>query len=243
MKSKKMNFDLRIVCGILALALVVMTVYTKPWGRQVSSRTITISGEASKKSEPDVYMFYPMYQKKGSDKAAIQAELAATINDVVAKVKSLGVDESDITLSSNTYDNYYNDGTNEVTTNSLTITVTNKDLSQKVQDYLATTAPVGQSTAQPSFSSDKRKAVESEVRSLAIADAKKKASSTASELGAKLGRVVSISDQNTGIMPMYGTGTMSAGMAEDKMVSKAAMPVLPGKQEINYNVQVVYELR
>lgn len=238
--NNKFTLDLRYVCLVLVALFVGTVVLWKPWQPTIS-RTVQVSGEATQKAEPDQFLFTPMYQKKGSDRAAIQTELVAKVNEVIAKLKELGVAESDITLASATYDNYWNDGAQEVTSNSLTVTITNKELSQKVQDYLLTTAPEGQVSAIPSFSNEKRKEVEASARTLALADAKKKAETTVSELGAKLGKVVSIEDQQGGLVfPYYG-----AGVAEtlSDSATRSSLPVLPGKQDVSYTVRVTYEIR
>ena len=242
LKKQNVSVDLRIVCAVLLLALIGSVVLWKPW-QSTSTRTISVSGEASTKAEPDEYQFSPTYQNKGTDRAAIQTELNTKINEIVAKLKELGVSESDITLASSTYDNYWNDGTNEVTSNTVTVVVNDKDLSQKVQDYLITTSPEGQITPYPTFSTSKRKQIEDEVRILAIADAKKKAEATVSELGAKLGKVETVEDQNDGtIWPYMGRAELSSGSSVDA-VATSSLPVLAGKQEINYTVQVTYQIK
>jgi uncharacterized protein YggE len=76
----------------------------------------------------------------------------------------------------------------------------------------------------------------------AIADAKKKAGQTASELGTKLGKVVSITDQNNGIFPMSYSGAVSTMAIEDK-ATVSSLPVLSGKQEVSMTVEVVYEIK
>lgn len=242
LKNQKINVDLRIVSGLLLVALITSVIFWQPW-QSDSARTITVSGEASKKAEPNQYQFSPSYQQKGSDRAAIQKELTDKINTIVTKLKELGVDESDITLATYTYDNYWNDGTNEITSNTITVNVENKELSQKVQDYLITTSPEGQITPYPSFTTEKRKEIEDEVRSLALIDAKKKADRSVGELGAKLGKVMSIEDQSGDfMMPYGGMSLMSADSAEGS-VKSSSLPVLAGKQEVTYTVTVTYQIK
>ena len=240
-KAQKMSVDLRIVSAVLLALLVTSVVMWKPW---VSStkKTVSLSGDASLKAEPDEFQFNPTYQEKGSDRAGMQATLIDHVNAVVTKLKELGVKESDITLASSTYDNYWNDGTDQIVSNSLSITVNNKDLAQKVQDYLITTSPQGTLTPYPTFSEAKRKKVEAEVRTLAIEDAKDKAQATADELGMRVGKVVTVTDQSTGgvVMPMMSTS--ASGVLEDKATA-LTLPVLSGRQEVTYTVQVTYELK
>jgi uncharacterized protein len=242
--SQKLSIDLKLVCLVLLAIIAAMLAVWRPWaGSTNAKRTITVNGEAFVKSTPDSYMFYPTYEKKGTDRVAMQTELATIINTVVSTLKGLGVAESDITLASNTYDNFYNDGTNEVTSNSLTVSVESKELSQKVQDYLFTTAPTGQTSPIPSFSRAKRKSVEAEARTQAVADAKQKAARTASDLGAKLGKLVSINDQNMGGYPMPMAAMEGKGFGGTAMATDQSLPVLAGNQEISSTVQVVYEIK
>lgn len=243
MKNQKISVDIRIVCLFLLAVIVGMLLVWKPWSSTVAKRTISISAEASQKAEPDEYQFTPNYQEKGANRAAIQKTLSDKITGVIAKLKELGVKESDITLASSTYENYFNDGTNEVTLNSLTITVTDKALSQKIQDYLLTTSPQGQITPYPTFSTEKRKQLEDEVRSTAIANAKKKATTTATDLGAKLGKVVSITDKPTVGFPVTFQGGAEPNVKVLSSGASSSLPVLPGKQNITYSVEIVYELR
>ena len=242
LKNQKMSLDLRIVSLVLLVGLIASVVMWKPW-QSTSTRTVDVTGESSSKAEPDEYQFNPTYQKKGTDRATIQKELTDKINEVVAKLKELGVDESDIALASSTYDNFYNDGTSEITSNTLTISVYVKELSQKVSDYLATTAPEGQISPYATFSKTKQKEIEVQLRSEAIADAKKKAEQMVADLGAKLGKVESIVDQSAGggVFPMMARAEGSVGIASDTVSS--SLPVLTGKQELSYTVQVTYQIK
>lgn len=239
MKATKLTIDLRIIIGILLVVIGGMFAVWKPW-QGTTARTVDISGTGSIKAEPNTYVFSPMYQKKGSDRAAIQAELITQVNGVIARLKELGVAESDITLASSTYDNYYNDGTAEVTSNNLTISVENKELVQKVQDYLATTSPQGQISPYANFTTEKRKALEAEARLAALKDARSQAESTAKELGLKIGKVIKVGDQQSGgVYPLaYGEKMMPIDAS-----ASSGVPVLSGKQEISYTVAVTYELK
>jgi uncharacterized protein YggE len=109
MKSQKISVDLRIVTIALLLVIIAMFALWRPWTSSAVARTLDVTGEASSEEAPDEYQFSPTYQKKGTDRAVIQAELTEQINTVVAELKKLGVDESDITLQSSTYDNYWSE--------------------------------------------------------------------------------------------------------------------------------------
>ena len=217
---------------------------TRPWqaNSASASRSISIEGSSSLKAAPDEYQFSPTYQEKGADRSAIQEQLTTKINTIVAKLKELGVEESKITLASTTYDNYWTDGADEVVSNTLTISVSDKEQAQKVQDYLLTTSPQGQISPYPTFSNDKRKELENTVRMQALADAKSKADRTADELGIRVGKVITIEDQPMGGIYPMAIDARTTGIAEGS-ATVSSLPVLSGEQEITYTVKVVYEIK
>ena len=63
------------------------------------------------------------------------------------------------------------------------------------------------------------------------------------DLGAKLGKVESIVDQSAGggVFPMMARAEGSVGIASDTVSS--SLPVLTGKQELSYTVQVTYQIK
>lgn len=239
-KKQSLSIDLRILVVLLLLIIASMLVIWRPWSARGTTRTIAVTGESTVETKPDEFQFYPTYQKKSNDRAAAQAELTTLINSVITKLKELGVNEDDISLQSSAYDNYWNEDNAIVNSNSLTITVDNKDLAQKVQDYLITTSPMGQISPVPVLKDETRKAAETDARTKAIDDARQKAERTASELGGKLGKVVTITDQNSGPYPMPMRGM---AVANDSAMSVSTLPVMPGTQDVYYTVQVTYELR
>jgi uncharacterized protein len=240
--KRKITLDLRIVCAVLLVMIVGLFVALRPWElSRGETRTIEVSGEASTEAQPDEYVFNPSYQLSGTDRAAMQRELEAKVNGVVTRLKELGVAETDIVLSSSAYDNFWNDGTQEFVSSALTIEVANKELADTIQDYLATTTPSGSLSPYGTFSTEKRKELEDSVRTKAIEDARKKAERTAEGLGASLGKVVSVEDEQNGFaMPMMGLG---GGDASTRLETASSLPILAGTQEITYTVRVTYEMR
>jgi len=246
MSAKKItvSLDLRWVVVALLAVIIAMLVLWMPWTSDSTSRTITESGQATVKAEPDSFTFNPQFTRKGEDKAAIQNELTELSNTVISKLKELGVEEKNITISSQTYDNFYIDENGQqVSTLSLTIEVDNKDLAQTVQDYLVTVTPDGSLTPYPTFSTEKRKELEQQAKTEALKDAKSRAERTVAEINAKLGKVIKVEDQvSGGVMPYYADGR---AVAEDLSLStpSSSLMVLSGEQEISYTVSVTYEIR
>lgn len=241
-----LKVDLRVACFLLLIIIVGMLAIWRPWQESASSipRKITITGQAIIKEEPDQYQFNPYYEKDSI------AEISALNDQIIKKLKELGVTDSQIKNNSSNYGSseiYYSaplDGY-EKTTLSITITLPNKDLTQKVQDYLLTTNPKGSITPYPSFSTSKQKELTDKARDLAIADAKLRADKTAGGFDAKIGKVLEVGEgqKDSGIYPLFDTTTLEApaslgGESKDNSIS-----IQPGEDEFSYSVTVVFALR
>jgi uncharacterized protein YggE len=243
-----LSFDLRIVVVVLLLVIITMGALWKPWnGKTSDDRTVSVTGEATITAEPDEYLFYPNYRFKGTDKDAALADLTKKSDTIVGELKKLGVADSKIKTNSSGYGDYYSysrePGTNESTyTLTLTVTVDNRTLAQKVQDYLLTTSPLGSVSPQPTFSDAKRKQLQTKARDAATKDARAKADQSAKNLGSKLGKVKQVSD-GTGFDDIY-YGTDSGGaLSISESSDKRQLAIQPGENDLNYTVKVVYYLR
>src|SRR5262249_19017389 len=118
----------------------------------------------------------------------------------------------------------------------LTVTVDNKDLAQKAQDYLVSTTPTGTVTPQANFSETKRKQLEAQARDEATKDARAKADQSAKNLGFKVGKVKSVEDgTDTGRIVPLGASAPTESVATDNKLA-----VQPGQNDLNYSVTVVY---
>ncbi len=236
------SFDLRLITFLLAVTIVAMLLIWKPWSPTDSTRTIDVTGEARLTAEPDEFVFYPTYDFKNADKAAALAEVSKKSDEVVAKLKELGVADKDIKTNSSGYDfPYYSDTSSPVLTYTLQLTVTigNRELAQKVQDYLVTTTPTGAISPQATFSDTKRRELESKARDEATKEARAKAEQSAENLGFKIGKVKSVQDGlgfGNDILPLN-----ARGIAEDTATTK--LGIQPGENEFTYSVSVTYYLR
>jgi uncharacterized protein YggE len=246
-QSLNLRLDYRILTLALLAVVISMLAVWRPWEGS-ETRKITVSGQATVKAVPDEFVFYPSFSRTASDAETAKSELNTFGQKLLNEVKALGVPEEKIKLDSSSYDYYYPvdkpQQTDEQTvTLQVTITVDNKELAQKVQDYLASTDAKGQLTAQASFSTEKQKTLEAEARQKAIEDAKSKADQTAANLNSRLGNVLEISD-GTGFGGCYGAICPMMGAAEDSAKSsRSSLPVTPGENELNFTVQVIFALR
>lgn len=239
-RKTHLQINLKYLVLLLLLVIGVMLWLWRPWSAD-SERTIQVNGTATVKAEPDQFIFYPSYEFNQSDSSKAQAALVKKSNEISAGLKKLGVADSQIKSSASNYgDPVYLPVVNKNTYSfSLTITVTDKALAQKVQNYLLKTQPKGELTPFYTFSEAKRKQLESEARTAAEKDARQKAEQSGANVGFKLGKVKNISEQ-TGL----GQPLPYLSAAEDKAAaSSSQLSLQPGENELTYTVAVTYYIK
>lgn len=240
-----LSLDFRLICIVLLLVIIAMLAIWRPWssGPTDASRTITVTGESTIKATPDEYVFSPQYEFKGADKAAALAELTAKQDEIVTTLKKLGVKDSQIKTDSSGYNYgyYYDDSarTNNYTL-MLTVTLSDKTLTQKVQDYLVGTNPTGSISPQANFSDKLRSSLENGARTAAIQAAKGKADQSAKNLGFKVGGVKSVNDGQTSGGSIVNNLMSGSNLSTD---AKTSLAVQPGQNDLNYSVTVVYYIK
>lgn len=243
-KSKGFTLDYRVVIGILLVIIATMLVLWRPWEPQVDpkSRTVSVTGEAQVTAAPDEFVFSPSYQFKNANREAALSELSKKSDEVVKKLKQLGVADDKIKTNSSGYDYpvYDKEDSSLLTyTLSFTVTVDNKSLAQKVQNYLLTTQPTGSVSPQYAFSDAKRKELETKARDAATKDARSKAEQAAKNLGFTIGDIKTVNDGLS-----FSTYQRAAdGATDDANSSSASAPELslqPGENDLTYQVGVVY---
>ena len=237
----------QIITLLLLVIICVIVANWRPWQPNIkaSERTVTVTGNATVSATPDQYEFSPTYRFTNANKQMALSDLTNKSNEITGKLKTLGVADKDIKTNSNGYGNgaYYSLSTangNTTYTLSLTVTINDAKLAQKVQDYLLTTDPTGEVTPNVSFSTAKQKQLQGQARDKAEQNARAQADQSAKNLGFKVDQVKSVTDGSlgSGINPYddIALGANSAG-------SRAATPSLnlqPGQNDLSYSVQVVY---
>lgn len=236
------SLDYRFIIGTLIVIIGIMLILWKPWEPQIDAktRTVEVTGQAKVTATPDEFVFTPAYEFKNDKKDAALAELSKKSDEVVKKLKELGVADNKIKTNSDGYDYPIYQGDDKTTptyTLRLTVTVNDKDKAQKVQDYLVSTAPTGAVSPQATFSDAKRKELETKARDEATREARAKADQSAKNLGFKVGAVKSVNDGAGfgGVFPAIGRGSMELDIASDTKLN-----LQPGENDLNYSVTVVY---
>lgn len=244
-KSIKISVDLKLIAIILAAVIIAMLAVWMPWEARGETRKITVAGHARINAQPDFYHFTPMYQRQNVNRDKAIAELNEHVKTVTEKLKELGVEDQHIELQTSAYDQPYPQPeprakVEDAVTAHLTIKATNKELAEKVQNYLLTTSPQGTITPSTTFSDEKRDKLEDEARDKAIADAKVQAERTARQLNAKLGKVLDIKDTVAGGIVPYGREAIAL---DNAVSSSPGLPIFPGEQEISFSVEAVFEIK
>jgi len=248
-KHLSLVLDLRtLLIVILLVAVGVMLFMWKPWQANIKAneRTVSVTGDATITATPDEFVFSSSYDFTNTDKQTALDQLSAKSDDLVAKLKALGVADKNIQTNANDYSSgvylpVYQDNGNTYTL-TLTITVTDKTLAQKVQDYLVTTTPSGAVSPEADFSDAKQKTLQSQARDQATKDARSKADQSAKNLGFKVSAVKSVTDG-------YGFGVPTPLLNSDASsgatvkAEPASLTLQPGQNDLSYSVTVVYYIK
>ncbi|MCB9821063.1 SIMPL domain-containing protein [Candidatus Nomurabacteria bacterium] len=240
------NFSKRDIWRGLNTVLLATTVglllWSQPWQGEVSQkRTISTSGEGTVSAEADEFTFNPSYDFKGDTSDDVIAAATNKADEVTKGLEELGIEDKDITVDASSYENWYTDEEEDIVRSNLymQIVVDDKDKAQEVQDYLLTTSPAGSLTPTPGFSDSKQKELAAEARKLAIEDARTKADQSATELGLKVGKALTVEEtENYGGYPIAYATLDSASSSETK-----SLPIRTGEQDYTINVNVTYEVK
>lgn len=246
----------------LGVFLVVMTISALKELRFIGSgvaatNTISVTGEGEVFAVPDLATFSVAVQETAKDVQTAQTTATKKNNDIVAYLKSAGVEDRDIQTSEyNIYPQY--EYSREICTSTycgpgkqtltgyqvsqtLTVKVRKTD---KAGEILAGVGSKGATNVSGlSFTIDDEDALQAEARGKAIADAKTKADELAKQLGVHVVRIVGFSEN--GNYPMYyAKAEMSLQAADARGSAANPAPALPtGENKITSNVSVTYEIR
>jgi hypothetical protein len=206
-------------------------------------RTITVLGEGTVATQPDVAQIQVGVEVKGDNAQEASADAAGTMDAILAALKKAGVATKDIQTTGFNIWVEQRMGPDGATTDEViyhvgnSVSVTVRDL-DTVGDVLDAAIAVGaNSVFGVTFSVDDPDPVMAEARSLATADALARAEELAGLHGVALGEVVSISEVLDGMAgPMMESVNASMGLGG------GAGPISPGELEMTARLQVVYAI-
>ena len=242
------------VCAILALFLL-----TKTWAGiettirpNASGATIMVSGTGKISSPPTIAEVVLTVDERAKTQTTAQSQATAKTDVALAALKALGVAEKDIQTQGYSVSPQYEtpdcregapcSQSNTITGYQVTQTITVKVReTSKTGDVLKALTDAGvQNVSGPNFRIDDPTEVEATARAEAIADAHEKAEVLARQLGVRLGKVVSFSE-NRGGFPVFETmmaKTVGIGGAVEPAIS-----IPQGQTETSVTVSITYEIR
>ncbi|MFA6393138.1 MAG: SIMPL domain-containing protein [Candidatus Paceibacterota bacterium] len=262
-----LNNNKKITCAVFILLVIISCYFVIKTVNEVRNEgsailgskpvnTITVSGIGEALAVSDIASLYINLNKEGKTAKEAQDLLNVEISKVLKYLKDQKIDDKDIKSEYgglNPKYSYEGGGvvcmaypcptrdpkiTGYTATQSITVKVRAVDSASDVRTGLATLGVTNISG--PTFSIDDEESFKVEARSKAILDAREKAKVLASELGVRLGHVVSFNENSGGGYPMYGEKTMTA----DSVSSAVPAPVLPkGENKITSNISITYEIK
>lgn len=198
---------------------------------------ITVTGEASVSVAPDMALMRIGVTTVGKTAREASEANAKQMTAVLAAIEQSGIPDRDVQTSQLSVQPQYDPsdrGTARLTgfqvTNRVTVRIRNVDAMPMILDR-AIAAGANEMSGIEFVVSEHSKILD-EARAEAIADARRKAELYARAAGAKLGRVVSITEEGSGAPPRPVMQAMRAG----------AVPVAPGEQTLRSTVTVSYRL-
>ena len=259
LKDKKISvsvFILLVVISLLTVAKLVNEVKGSSYigrGNQPSN-TISVSGKGEVMAVSDIASLNVNLNKEGKTAKEAQDLLNESITKTLTYLKEQKIADKDIKSEYGGLNPKYSYEqapcyvypcptkdpkiVGYTATQTITIKVREVDNANEIRTGLATLGITDISG--PTFSIDNEDKIKDDARAIAIEDAKAKAQVLAGELGVKLGKVVSFSENNGGgNYPVYAKAMMA-----DSAVGSAPAPTLPkGENKITSDVSITYEIR
>lgn len=236
-----------IVLAAINLLFFVMPAIQKFGNAQYSVRTISVSAEGKTTVTPDIAQSSFSVISRGKNPEDLADTNNEKVSTVIGFLKAQGLPDADMkTTSYNLSPDYqYDENTqrNFITGYTLTQTVSVKMRDfKKIPTILAGLTPLGvNQIGGIYFTVENPETFLGVARAQAIERARQKAEEMARESGARLGRVMNVSESSGGPTPYYAYGRGGALEMASKSVS---LPTIePGTEEITNVVTITYELR
>jgi len=231
-----------LACSLAIAAVVIASGRPTVLVSSPSASTVPVdtgvftSGDATVSVKPDLATVSAGISSQQPTAAAAQSDLAAKAGKLIARIKSLGVSDADLSTSGYWIGPVYAPNEQMITgyqANEVlgirwhNVDTVGKTLDAIVQEGGATNISIGFGLADP-------KTAEAQARTLAIADAHSKAQAMASAAGVRLGQVLRVDDLSTAARPPLAY----AGAA----LPSAGTQVPVGQVDVQVSVEVDYAL-
>ena len=201
--------------------------------------SVDVTGEGIVHVVPDQVTINVRVENNGKNAKELKQLNDRTVNDVLATIKRMGIDDKDVRTEYIRLDkNYdYNTKTYSFAANQA-ISIKVKDLS-KYEPLMNALLESGINRIDGiAFSSSNQDALESQARKKAVENAQIKAKEYAAVLNQSIGKAISISEfsQQSGPQPMYKVMAMESDMGGGQQT------IAPGEIEIKMRVNVSFVL-
>lgn len=248
--------------GALALLMVIIALgsYASLNFEQIkyanpAPATISVAGEGEVLVVPDIGQFSFSVRADGADATTAQEQSGTKVNDILAYLKAQGIEEKDIKTQNYQLNEKWRweervcavgalcprgqqvqDGFEVIQTVSVKV--------RKLDSASGIIAGVGDKGATDisnlNFTIDDMEVVKAEARAKAIADAQAKAVVLANQLGVRVQRLISYSEDGGAYPVPYYAKTMAMSADEASGFGGAELPV--GEESTKVNVNITYQV-
>lgn len=237
--------------GLSFVLLALVLAYFFPWNQinwgKVSlaqDRSVTVVGTAQSQKTNEIASFTAGVNAVNDNKEKAVAEVNEKVTALIASVKQFGIADKDIkTQNMNIYQNqetYYEDGVQKQrlgqwnVSNSVEVTLREVARAQELTDILSKSN--ANNVYGPNFSLDDGNNAETGLTEAALKDAREKAEVIAKASGAKLGKVVTVTEG--GVSTQYPVFAM-----KDSAMGGGGSPVEVGSTTVSKSITVTFELK
>jgi uncharacterized protein YggE len=246
---QKSHIFLITLLTVAISAIVISALHTSKGEDSVDRFSVTGSGTVYAKADvANINVGLKTGTKKTANEATVES--TAKMNNIIAELKKLNIEEKDIKTSNYNLNPVYNWTQNkgqELAGYEVTQTITLKihDLN-KIGDVIAKTTEQGANQiGDISFTIDDEFALKNQAREAAIKKAQEKAKLIADQSGMKLGKVKSVSENyEPAVGPMYYSNVkMQAFNAADAGMASVVPTIQSGQNEVKVDVTLTYEVK
>ncbi len=232
----------------MARILLAVMVATAALAAEKPPRTLQVTGTAEKSMRPDIcYIRLGVETRDAKSAGAAWRANAALANAVIAAVKAQGVEARDIQTSGlqvTPQYSYEGDAARRRFDGYLvrhTVAVSVRDI-DKVSAVLDAAVGAGANDVQGvNFTVENPKQHTADVREEAVRAAQAKAQSMAGMLGVKLGKPLSVSEQEPGPWDQYYAQS-NVALGRGGVVAAEAMSFEPGEVKLARTVHIAFEI-
>ena len=198
------------------------------------SSGITVTAEGEAVARPDTAYLNLGFQTENTSLEAAREEAARQMNNILDKIKQLGVKEKDIQTTN--YSIWYDQERRVfVINNNVSVTIRNIESSSNILDEAIKAG--ANYVSGISFGIENKSELEKQARQRAMENAREKAQQLAQAAGVTLGLPVYISEGAVSNPPIV----LPAGV-EARSAADVSTPIEPGSMKVTISVQVTFSI-